>query len=479
MLGCCGRVVRWKRTTDVATGKPKGFGFVDFQIGAEVLRARRLLPTVAKVGDVPLLLKVDAKAEEFLKAYEPERKVYLDHLIKLQELAASSAATAPADPVVSDDVADRKAAEQIESILAELRGGAAAESAAESANEAEASNGAASDNMKNASLASQLLSMEPSEIMSSGTAAQSELGSEEARRAKARERERRERERELDERQRDREHEAFRRERERDDEASAAERAWERRELDKERAREREAMRERDAQRARERNIERDEVTPERALPREHREERLRRMRRERQEDDLDRTREKEEARRVEDALQIQVQHQMETETVAKAAEVATTVEVAEAAEMTKANAAALPMSEVSMAGTALVNPVDTSGAVAGTSPAVSEPSTAEGMLSEVQGPHDAEGAVTNELAPAMPTEPSLAPSKPSIPAASMKGLGGTGIRLGATKKGPGLAGGKRAAAAAFAVDDGPKMGPLGALLQRRTDISLPALGTL
>lgn len=61
LLECCGKVIKWKRSSDPASGKPKGFGFADYQFSHELLRAMRLLPTIAKLGDVPLLLKVDAK----------------------------------------------------------------------------------------------------------------------------------------------------------------------------------------------------------------------------------------------------------------------------------------------------------------------------------------------------------------------------------------------------------------------------------
>ena len=70
LLEACGALTHWKRTVDVVSGRPKAFGFADFGSGEAVLRAMRLLATLRLLG-AELLLKVDAKTQEFLTAYEP------------------------------------------------------------------------------------------------------------------------------------------------------------------------------------------------------------------------------------------------------------------------------------------------------------------------------------------------------------------------------------------------------------------------
>jgi RNA-binding protein 25 len=337
VLECCGRVSKWKRSSDPSSGKPKGFGFCDYKLSSDLLRAMRLLPTVTTLGaPTPLLLKVDSKASEFLHQYEPEYERYLGHLLKLQALSAEHgvAQHIAAEPILSTADGDAKATESLRALLAQhglSAGGAAAAAGgvAETGSSSDAPPAAVmrpppppqSESAKNASLASALLSMAPGELIAlpaggvhpspwaggggagafasggsgGGSAAVADASAAEAARASSRARERHARERE--ERERTRDEAFYRSERLREEEAMAAERAWERHEADRERHREREALRERDERRAREREVERDEREPDKALPRERKEERARRMRRERADDDEDRRREANEGR--------------------------------------------------------------------------------------------------------------------------------------------------------------------------------------
>ena len=283
VLECCGRVSKWKRSSDPSSGKPKGFGFCDYKLSSDLLRAMRLLPTVTTLGaPTPLLLKVDSKASEFLHQYEPEYERYLGHLLKLQALSAEHgvAQHIAAEPILSTADGDAKATESLRALLAQhglSAGGAAAAAGgvAETGSSSDAPPAAVmrpppppqSESAKNASLASALLSMAPGELIAlpaggvhpspwaagagagafasggsgGGSAAVADASAAEAARASSRARERHARERE--ERERTRDEAFYRSERLREEEAMAVERAWERHEADRERHREREALR--------------------------------------------------------------------------------------------------------------------------------------------------------------------------------------------------------------------------------------------
>jgi RNA-binding protein 25 len=572
VLECCGRVSKWKRSSDPSSGKPKGFGFCDYKLSSDLLRAMRLLPTVTTLGaPTPLLLKVDSKASEFLHQYEPEYERYLGHLLKLQALSAEHgvAQHIAAEPILSTADGDAKATESLRALLAQhglSAGGAAAAAGgvAETGSSSDAPPAAVmrpppppqSESAKNASLASALLSMAPGELIAlpaggvhpspwaggggagafasggsgGGSAAVADASAAEAARASSRARERHARERE--ERERTRDEAFYRSERLREEEAMAAERAWERHEADRERHREREALRERDERRAREREVERDEREPDKALPRERKEERARRMRRERADDDEDRRREANEgrasrpaevppppagARRPErnligDAL----------EAVAETADVA--VAGAAAAATTAAATAAAAAAAATAAASALLDTALDEGEVLETAPA--HEATAEAPAAQAEKAAQAAqaaqaekaekaaqaaqaeaeearaGAVARAAAASASVVGAVAPTPMDVesdapatapnggaPATAPNGgapatapigsaapikLGALPVKLGglkpvaklgaAKKLGGGGVVGAGVAPAAFAVDEGPKMGPLVAI---------------
>jgi RNA-binding protein 25 len=551
VLECCGRVSKWKRSSDPSSGKPKGFGFCDYKLGSDLLRAMRLLPTVTTLGaPTPLLLKVDSKASEFLHEYEPEYERYLGHLLKLQALSAEHgvAQHIAAEPILSTAEGDAKATESLRALLAQhglSAGGAAAAvgGVAETGSSSDAPPAAVmrpptpplSERAKNASLASALLSMAPGEVIAlpaggghaspwaasggagafasggsgGGSAAVADASAAEAARASSRARERHARERE--ERERTRDEAFYRSERLREEEAMAAERAWERHEADRERHREREALRERDERRAREREVERDEREPDKALPRERKEERARRMRRERADDDEDRRREANEGRAsrpaevppppadarragrnlIGDAMEADA----ETADTAVAG-AATAAAAAVAATAAAAAAATATAAATTAAASALLDTALDEGEVLETTPAreasaeaqAAQAAQAEAEETRAEAVARASAASASVVSAVAPTPmdvesgaPATAPNG-GAPATAPTGgapatapiklgalpvkLGGLKpvAKLGAAKKLGGGVVGAGVAPAAFAVDEGPKMGPLVAI---------------
>ena len=534
VLECCGRVSKWKRTSDPSSGKPKGFGFCDYKHGSDLLRAMRLLPTVTTLGaPTPLLLKVDSKASEFLHEYEPEYERYLGHLLKLQALGAEHgvAQHIAAEPLLSTADADANATASLHALLVQhglSAGGAAA--AAGGVAEAGSSSDAPpavvmrpppppqSESAKNASLASALLSMAPSEVTAlpaggmhsslwaagggagafasggsvGGSAAVGDASAAEAARSSARARERHARERE--ERERTRDEAFYRSERLREEEAMAAERAWERHEADRERHREREALRERDERRAREREIERDEREPDTALPRERKEERARRLRRERADDDEDRRREANEGRASRPA-EVPPPPAAARKLIGDA--LAADTETADVAVVGVAVAGA---AAAAAAASALLDTSLDEGEVLETAPAREDTAEAQAALAAraeaeaAQAEAEAEAAraeavariavasasVVSAVAPTPMTAPMDVENGTPAPAAAPDGgaapikLGAMPVKLGglkpvaklgaAKKLGGGGVVGAGVAPAAFAVEEGPKMGPLVAI---------------
>lgn len=61
VLECCGRIQKWNRPPDPATGAPKAFGFVTFEYGASALRCKNVLTDVEVHG---VLLQIKAGTKE-------------------------------------------------------------------------------------------------------------------------------------------------------------------------------------------------------------------------------------------------------------------------------------------------------------------------------------------------------------------------------------------------------------------------------
>lgn len=367
LLGCCGTIVKWKRSVDLDSRKPKAFGFCDFATGEGVLRALRLLKDVRLEGG-ELLLKVDQKTQDFLRDYELARNAALAAQKETAVRAHAAQGTTPTIPLIScDEEGDPPVSARLAEVVAEWESTLAPPS---------------DDTSKNASLADQLLSSlappgppqtPPPVVAGNGSsradtsdalrtaaadtarAADARAEGEKARgvasheaeaeRTRARERDRSDREAIVNEAGRDEEHQA----RDRDAEYRERERAWERREEEAYRAREREERASRDESRRGER---RDDRREDRGREREgrgredrHRDDRgreerprdraetLRRVRREREEDELDRKKEEAE-------LADRARREAEAATAAEAAAAQARAEAARAEAQAAAEAA-------------------------------------------------------------------------------------------------------------------------------------------
>jgi RNA recognition motif. (a.k.a. RRM, RBD, or RNP domain) len=62
LLSACGEIKSWKRMQDPETGKPKGFGFCEFEDAEGVLRALRLLNNLSLDGQ-ELLVKCNTATQ--------------------------------------------------------------------------------------------------------------------------------------------------------------------------------------------------------------------------------------------------------------------------------------------------------------------------------------------------------------------------------------------------------------------------------
>ena len=81
------------------------FAFVDFHTADGVLRAMKHLPPITSRigGAAPMLFKVDTKVEDFLAAYEPEHRIYTEHMAALEAARADQTGEiqpAPAQPIL-------------------------------------------------------------------------------------------------------------------------------------------------------------------------------------------------------------------------------------------------------------------------------------------------------------------------------------------------------------------------------------------
>ncbi|KAG2583847.1 RNA-binding protein 25-like isoform X3 [Panicum virgatum] len=73
LLRLCGSVKSWKRAQDPSNGKPKGFGFCEFESAEGILRAMRLLNKLSIDGQ-ELVININDATKEYLKKYVEEKK---------------------------------------------------------------------------------------------------------------------------------------------------------------------------------------------------------------------------------------------------------------------------------------------------------------------------------------------------------------------------------------------------------------------
>ncbi|KAG2578683.1 RNA-binding protein 25-like isoform X2 [Panicum virgatum] len=73
LLRLCGSVKSWKRAQDPSNGKPKGFGFCEFESAEGILRATRLLNKLSIDGQ-ELVININDATKEYLKKYVEEKK---------------------------------------------------------------------------------------------------------------------------------------------------------------------------------------------------------------------------------------------------------------------------------------------------------------------------------------------------------------------------------------------------------------------
>jgi len=71
MLDQCGKNI-WRRVNDPVSGKPKGFGFCDFELPEGALRALKGLNGL-KIDNGELLLKVDEKTQKLIDEYSAKK----------------------------------------------------------------------------------------------------------------------------------------------------------------------------------------------------------------------------------------------------------------------------------------------------------------------------------------------------------------------------------------------------------------------
>ncbi|AQK52302.1 RNA-binding protein 25 isoform X2 [Zea mays] len=73
LLQLCGPVKSWKRAEDPSNGKPKGFGFCEFESAEGILRATRLLNKLSLDGQ-ELVININDATKEYLKKHVEEKK---------------------------------------------------------------------------------------------------------------------------------------------------------------------------------------------------------------------------------------------------------------------------------------------------------------------------------------------------------------------------------------------------------------------
>ncbi|KAJ3677500.1 hypothetical protein LUZ60_003224 [Juncus effusus] len=311
LLKLCGPVKSWKRAQDPSDGKPKGFGFCEFEGAEGILRALRLLSKLNLDGQ-ELVLNINQATREYLEKYvekkterekfketeslletsdptqiqtEPPKSAAEESKKESSDSPKDSSKDSSKDPkdeaqkfgVVSDEdrKADKEAVEKIESMLEEraksLPPPPPLPPNADSANRTEIPSRVKddwdSDQIRSGEKNSE---GDVSESNKGGNEVEASSGRSRRERSRERERERsnrdkereREKEREADRYERDRERDRVKREREREDRVRQSDRQlkdrlkdWENREREREYQRHHERDREKERERERKREV--------------------------------------------------------------------------------------------------------------------------------------------------------------------------------------------------------------------------------
>ncbi|RCV31047.1 hypothetical protein SETIT_6G145200v2 [Setaria italica] len=104
LLRLCGSVKSWKRAQDPSNGKPKGFGFCEFESAEGILRATRLLNKLSIDGQ-ELVININDATKEYLKKHVEEKKRAQDKA-KETEDGGGDGTTAVAETESSKPVPD-------------------------------------------------------------------------------------------------------------------------------------------------------------------------------------------------------------------------------------------------------------------------------------------------------------------------------------------------------------------------------------
>ncbi|KAG0523591.1 hypothetical protein BDA96_07G135800 [Sorghum bicolor] len=104
LLRLCGPVKSWKRAQDPSNGKPKGFGFCEFESAEGILRATRLLNKLSIDGQ-ELVININDATKEYLKKHVEEKK-RAQEKAKETEDASGDGTTAVAENESSKPVPD-------------------------------------------------------------------------------------------------------------------------------------------------------------------------------------------------------------------------------------------------------------------------------------------------------------------------------------------------------------------------------------
>lgn len=104
LLRLCGSVKSWKRAQDPSNGKPKGFGFCEFESADGILRATRLLNKLCIDGQ-ELVININDATREYLKKHVEEKK-RAQEKVKEKEDAGGDGTTAFAENESTKPVPD-------------------------------------------------------------------------------------------------------------------------------------------------------------------------------------------------------------------------------------------------------------------------------------------------------------------------------------------------------------------------------------